>query len=66
MLPFADYGRRSTYVYEMPAVLEEVPLGGVRCAGLNNVDRRGANFRPRSTELTDVPDAGRQSFEVTL
>ena len=39
VLPFAEYGRRYTYVHEMPAVLEEVTIDGERCAGLHNVDR---------------------------
>ena len=51
VLPFAEYGRRYTYVHEMPAVLEEVTIDGERCAGLNNVDRRGANFHAWENDL---------------
>ena len=51
VLPFAEYGRRYTYVHEMPAVLEEVTIDGERCAGLHNVDRRGANFHAWENDL---------------
>ena len=51
VLPFAEYGRRYTYVHEMPAVLEQVTIDGERCAGLHNVDRRGANFHAWENDL---------------
>ena len=35
----------------MPAVLQEVTVDGERCAGLNNVDRRGANFHAWENDL---------------
>ena len=35
----------------MPAVLERVTIDGERCAGLHNVDRRGANFHAWENDL---------------
>lgn len=51
IMPFGEYGLKYTYKYEVPTVLEKVTVNGENCAGLNNVDRRGANFHAWENNL---------------
>jgi hypothetical protein len=51
VLPFGEYGRRYTYVEELPRSVERVCVDGRSCAGINNIRRRGANFHAWENDL---------------
>lgn len=52
VLPFEEYGRRYTYVQELPAALRTVTIDGQRCAGIHNPRRGGAaNFQAWENDL---------------
>ena len=50
VIPFAEYGQRYTYRYELWDTLKYDQTG--KMAGLNNIHRRGANFHAWENDLT--------------
>jgi len=51
VLPFEEYGRRYSYVHELPRTLHRAVINGVQCAGIDNPHRRGANFHAWENDL---------------
>jgi len=51
VLPFEEYGRRYTYVRELPALAREARVNDTDCVGLDNAHRRGANFHAWENDL---------------
>ena len=51
VLPFEEYGRKYAYVGELPETIRGVTIDGKRCAGIDNPDRRGANFHAWENDL---------------
>ena len=50
-MPFEDYGRKYTYIYELQDSLKKRVINGKNCAGINNISRRGSNFHAWENDL---------------
>lgn len=51
VMPFEDYGRKYTYIYELQDSLKKRVINGKNCAGINNISRRGSNFHAWENDL---------------
>ena len=51
VLPFEEYGRRYVYVEELRKSVKWRGDGDLACAGIDNIDRRGANFHAWENDL---------------
>jgi len=51
VLPFEEYGRRYTYTYELPNSIRRVTINNQACVGIDNEQRRGANFHAWENDL---------------
>jgi len=51
VLPFEEYGRRYTYVHELPRSIRSATIGGAECTGIHNFQRRGSNFHAWENDL---------------
>ncbi len=52
VLPFEEYGRRYTYVHELPRSVKHVNINGSRCTGIYNGGRGGASFGASDNDLS--------------
>jgi hypothetical protein len=51
VLPFQEYGRRYTYAEELPRSVKRVASAAGEHVGIDNTDRRGANFHAWENDL---------------
>lgn len=51
VMPFEDYGRKYTYIYELQDSLKKRVINRKNCAGINNISRRGSNFHAWENDL---------------
>ncbi len=51
VLPFIEYGRRYTFQHELPDSIRTVHLHGTECTGIENRNRRGAQFHAWENDM---------------